>query len=230
LSLRKQQSNSKDLILIDCPLLAENNHNGNGNLHYTSASSPNSLSSSCSEHTPSLSPPDSSVPTNSPSKRNGSTQSSSGNASLPHKLRHKVTRNNTNQNTDSDSGSDSTSTLANPASEVHSNQMTLNGNCIESQSNHDSVLRSENYALRSDLQRLASEVASLKNVLVCSPTNNFTLASKQQSRNNNQEESRSSTPGEVNLEDHIPLSDGNTNNCDSIVSVNGNQQILNTKG
>lgn len=102
-------------------------------------------------------------------------------ASLPFKLRHKAK----NNNADSDSGSDS---YANVLTDITSNQSVINNsnanfndnaspNVSPNASNGsnasvitDAMLKSENYALRSELQRLATEVASLKNVLVFNPT------------------------------------------------------------
>ena len=99
--------------------------------------------------------------------------------SLPFKLRHKA-KNNT---ADSDSGSDS---CGNVLTDITSNHCVINNNVNYNDNNsgsntnspnssnnsvsNDSLLKSENYALRSELQRLATEVASLKNVLVFNPT------------------------------------------------------------
>lgn len=122
-------------------------------------------------------------------------------ATLPFKLRHKAK----NNNNDSDSGSDS---CAHILTDITSNQSVINNtnnnfsdNSSPNGSNNsvisDAMLKSENYALRSELQRLATEVASLKNVLVYSPTQ---PGLKPLSANDNlpsnpyQEDSRSESP------------------------------------
>jgi hypothetical protein len=119
-------------------------------------------------------------------------------ASLPFKLRHKAKNNNNN---DSDSGSDSSGNVINEITSNHSvigsNNINLSDNNNTGNILNDSSLKSENFALRSELQRLATEVASLKNVLVFNPSVNSmkTIASNESLRcNSNQGESRSNTP------------------------------------
>ena len=109
--------------------------------------------------------------------------------SLPHKLRHKAKPATNDSDSASDSGNVSNENLPN-------HNGNTNGNCIEHSNNfHDSPsIRSENYTLRNELQRLASEVASLKNVLVCAP-GTYSMSS---GCNTSQGESRSCTPHTVN--------------------------------
>jgi hypothetical protein len=104
-------------------------------------------------------------------------------ATLPFKLRHKAK----NNSADSDSGSDICGNVLTDITANHSviNNSNTNNNAVNFNENNgsnnnanspntsalnDSLLKSENYALRSELQRLATEVASLKNVLVFNPT------------------------------------------------------------
>jgi hypothetical protein len=134
-------------------------------------------------------------------------------ASLPFKLRHKAK----NNNNDSDSGSDSSGNVINDITSNHSvigsNNINLSdknnsGNSL----NDSSLLKTENFALRSELQRLATEVASLKNVLVFNPSVNSmkTIASHESLRcNSYQGESRSNTP-HIAIEPNEGLSNGSS--------------------
>lgn len=104
--------------------------------------------------------------------------------SLPFKLRHKAGNNNSSSNSansliqirpepqnssrenDSDTSSDSSVPLL--GSSVDSNSVFSDHR--DNSGSPDSMLKTENFALKSELQRLASEVASLKNVLVLKHT------------------------------------------------------------
>lgn len=109
--------------------------------------------------------------------------------SLPFKLRHKQAGNgsgshgsnsingsghsgnpdrNTPHHNDSDASSDSSVNVPPLSSSAESNGAFGDAIIRESTCSPDTVLKTENYALKSELQRLASEVATLKNVLVYS--------------------------------------------------------------
>lgn len=106
------------------------------------------------------------------------------NASLPFKLRHKASNNGPVANSgssngilgehrrtpqhDSDASSDSSMTVPQLSSSIESTGAFVDVAGRESACSPVSVLKTENYALKSELQRLASEVATLKNVLVYS--------------------------------------------------------------
>ena len=129
-------------------------------------------------------------------------------ATLPFKLRHKAK----NTTADSDSGSDTCGNVLTDITANHSvinnnnnvnfndnnsggNSTTNSPNCSNSSVLSDSLLKSENYALRSELQRLATEVASLKNVLVFNPNPAKTMSPNETLHcNSYREESRSDSP------------------------------------
>ena len=125
----------------------------------------------------------------------------SANMVLPFKLRHKAK----NNNADSDSGSD---TCAHVLTDITSNHCinynnnnsgshTNSPNSVSNSVSNDSLLKTENYALRSELQRLATEVASLKNVLVFNPTQTPTKTMSPNDGlhcNSYQEDSRAHSP------------------------------------
>ncbi|OTF73929.1 hypothetical protein BLA29_013919, partial [Euroglyphus maynei] len=109
---------------------------------------------------------------------------SSNKTTLPFKLRHKAQGNCSSNNVnsivsqirnqelsniatqnDSDASSDSSS-VAQLSSSAESNGILFGDHHRDSAGSPDSFLKTENYALKSELQRLASEVATLKNVLV----------------------------------------------------------------
>lgn len=97
-----------------------------------------------------------------------SSAASSNNHSLPHKLRHKA-RNAAN---DSDSGSDCNGISSTPDGAADfpvEEAKQLNGSGVAAP--EDLVLKEENYTLRKELQRLSSEVATLKTYLVPPPSN-----------------------------------------------------------
>ncbi|XP_054161760.1 nuclear factor interleukin-3-regulated protein-like [Oppia nitens] len=169
----------------------ELNSNGNSSTNYLSTSSSPTSQSSLSSNEPLVSTP-SMVPNLSShtySPPNTQTMCCTPNAnpncpispvnttSLPFKLRHKAVSHKT-LSTDSDSGSD---TYANVLTDITPNHCVINGNIVYNESVNgktslnDSMLKSENFALRSELQRLATEVASLKDVLVYNPSSNGSL-------------------------------------------------------
>jgi len=224
-----------------------NNHNGSLTT-YASSSSPTSLSCSSSEHSTSptninilasSSPTRKISPMSTMLPRNGNTSSfthsyhNTSSHHLPHKLRHKAR----NTRIDSDSGSDSGIVHTEGIHGVHGlvngstcNQVALgavNGGNINvdigGSVSNDVLLRAENYALRNELQRLSSEVASLKTVLVCNP-GTFNHANGYSSTTG-QCESRATTPGilEEGSTASDTLNDSNDHQGSDIRIVNGNR-------
>ncbi|KAI1289504.1 Nuclear factor interleukin-3-regulated protein [Halotydeus destructor] len=140
-----------------------------GELPYNQAPSPLSSSSSVSDghhsHPSLVSPAMTSGQQGAPVS-SSPTSATGGNPSLPHKLRHKAR----NTPTDSDSerteypatgcGQDQSSHQAEPSAD-----QPMAGDRVKGSSESPNVLKEENFTLRQELQRLASEVASLKNYL-----------------------------------------------------------------
>ncbi|CAG2169658.1 unnamed protein product, partial [Oppiella nova] len=185
LSLSENGNRRRSRLLSNIVPTTELNSSGNSSTSYiSSSSSPTSQSSHSSDQmapTPTMA---AALPSPTYSPQSLSTQpmcctpnanpncpiNSVNTATLPFKLRHKAK----NNNNDSDSGSD---TCVNVLTDITPNHCEINTNVGFNDNNtrsalNDSILKSENYALRSELQRLATEVASLKNVLVFNPTPN----------------------------------------------------------
>lgn len=177
--------------LVVFPTAADYSTANNGSFNYSCSLSPNSQSSSSSEVQ--SSPPTYPVSTTSLLAQTqciapilpvlAAAAGSSTKASLPFKLRHKqagnppgppqVTERSATEGTsgdpatthhDSDASSDSSVPAINNI-ELNSGQFEAGR---ENTASPDSMLKTENFALKSELQRLASEVATLKNVLVYS--------------------------------------------------------------
>ncbi|RWS24772.1 putative serine/threonine-protein kinase yakA-like protein [Leptotrombidium deliense] len=147
-----------ECVSIVKPRIADHEYPSSMNQNYVSSSSPNSSSSSLSE---SISPSNG-CSTNSPPNillniSNGnSTNAVSVTSSLPHKLRHKAKP----VPIDSDSGSDS-SAQVNP--DCGTNAFCQQESVERCQlASIDCDLKEENSKLRNELQRLATEVNSLK--------------------------------------------------------------------
>lgn len=151
--------------------------------NYFLASSPLSSSSSLSESN-TLTGAEISGLNSHGSSRHGSTASSptghasstaSSTASLPHKLRHKLQTssrhgNDCNENAVNENASSIVmrQVLTNSIGNNNNNNNSLGGDSEESpfEAGKTELLKEENYTLRNELQRLATEVASLKTILL----------------------------------------------------------------